>query len=132
MPSESALIIWHLTIFDALALGFAIRREANLSRFSFSSVMRRCKRPNGTSDAGRTSEKRSMTGSKSHPQAIRRENPAGVLRDNPVYESVMMRKTATVFWSVGLFSQDALVPIQKDIVIDPDDLEFSGKVLQLI
>ena len=47
-------------IFDSLALASAMPREASLSRFSFSLVMRRCKRPNGISDAGTTSEKRSM------------------------------------------------------------------------
>src|SRR5271156_6437040 len=34
--------------------------EANSSRFSFSLVTHRCKRPHGTSDTGRSSEKRSM------------------------------------------------------------------------
>ena len=40
------------------------------NRFSFSLVTRRCKRPNATSDAGRTSEKRSMIDFESHPQTM--------------------------------------------------------------
>jgi integrase len=45
-----------------------------LEQIQFLLGMHRCKRPNGTSDADRTSEKRSMTGSKSHSQTTRREN----------------------------------------------------------
>jgi hypothetical protein len=48
--------------------------EGNSSRFSFSLVTRLCKRPNGTSDAGRTSEKRSMIDFKSHSQTTRLKN----------------------------------------------------------
>jgi Phage integrase family len=58
------------TIFVALAPASAMRPEANSNRFSFSLVTRRCKQPNGTWDAGRTSEKRSMTDFESHPQTM--------------------------------------------------------------
>ena len=47
----------------------------NSNKFSFSSVTRQCKRPNGTSDVGRTSEKRSMIDFKSHSQATHLEHP---------------------------------------------------------
>jgi hypothetical protein len=64
------LAIWHPTIFVALAPASAMRQEANSNRFSSSLVTRPCKRPNGTSDTGRTSEKRSMIDFESHPQPM--------------------------------------------------------------
>ena len=54
----------------ALAPASAMSPEANSNRFSFSLVTRRCKRPNATSDAGRTSEKRSTIDFESHPQSM--------------------------------------------------------------
>jgi hypothetical protein len=58
MPSESALTVSRPTIFVAPAPASVMVPGENSSRFSCSLVRRLCKRPNGTSDAGRTSEKR--------------------------------------------------------------------------
>src|SRR5271169_6853940 len=87
MPNESVLTIWHPTIFGALAPASAMRPVANSNRFSFSLVTLRCKRPNGTSDAGRTLEKPSMIDFESHPQTGCSRS-LGLSRDNPVYHVV--------------------------------------------
>jgi hypothetical protein len=60
MRNESALNIWPLMTFAALAPVFATALEVNSNRFSFSSAMPQCKRQNDTSDADRISERRSM------------------------------------------------------------------------
>jgi hypothetical protein len=62
-----------------------MRLEANSNRFSFFLATRRCKRPNDTSGAGRTSEKRSMIDFGSHPQTMQLTS-LGAPRDNPVYQ----------------------------------------------
>jgi hypothetical protein len=82
MLSESALTTWHLTIFVALALASTITLEVNSNKFSFCSVTRPCKRPNGTSDADRTSEKRSMIDFGSHGErcALRSHDGRVIIR----------------------------------------------------
>jgi hypothetical protein len=71
-PSESALTVSRLTIFDACVPASVMVLEENSSRFGFSLITLLCKRPNGTSDAGRTSEKWSMTDFRSHWQTTTR------------------------------------------------------------
>ena len=60
----------HLAPYDLRGTCGRLCHEAggDSNRFSFSLVTRRCKRPNATSDVGRTSEKRSMIDFESHPQ----------------------------------------------------------------
>jgi len=68
-------------VFAALAPVSAMRPVANSNRFSLSLVTLRCKRPNGTSDAGRTLETPSMIDFESRPQT-NSSRCLGLSRDN--------------------------------------------------
>src|ERR1700675_2912749 len=67
----------------ALAPASGMRPEANSNKIQFL-IGHASVRPNGTSDAGRTSEKRSMIDFESHHPAML-PTKLGAPRDNPVY-----------------------------------------------
>jgi hypothetical protein len=73
-----------------------MRQVAYSNRFSFSLVTRRCKRPNGISDAGRTSERLSMMDFESHHQTGCLRS-LGLSRDNPVYRQRPLEPQSVVF-----------------------------------